>query len=185
MWEWAKKVAPLPPLTSRRPSILYWSMDCSKNSMYQALEVCSIIWLKKNWKIDNSAKHQFSEELIFRYLGAKDGLSQCSVLSPILFVFILSALFENLSCMKSDFSDDGDTGTQVYLNCQITLKPSEPWSKKWRIAVNGDKTSILYRNSEKTNALKIIGEACQIIKTQLYWVWLLTTNRISTNIYSR
>ena len=136
--------------------------------------------IEKNWKIDNSAKHQFSEEPIFRYLGAKDGLSQCSVLSPILFVFILSALFENLSCMKSDFSDDGDTGTQVYLNCQITLKPLEPWSKKWRIAVNGDKTSILYRNSEKTNALKIIGEACQIIKNTII-LGLIVDNKQNFN----
>ena len=62
-------------------------------------------------------------------------------------------MFKNLNCEKFKFADDGnlvteDTETQVYLNCQVILKQLELWCKNWRIAVKGDKTSIIYLNTE-------------------------------------
>ena len=63
-------------------------------------------------------------------------------------------MFKNLNCKKFKFADDGnllvteDAETQVYLNCQIILKQLERLCKNWRIAVNGDKMSIIYLNTE-------------------------------------
>ena len=84
-----------------------------------------------------------------QYFGAKNGLPQGSVLSQILFLFFACDMFKNINYKMFNFADDGilpvtgDTGTQVYLNCQIILEQLERWSKKGRIAVNGDKTSII------------------------------------------
>ena len=67
-----------------------------------------------------------------QYFGAKDGLPQGGVLSPILFIFFfVSDMFRNLNCKKFKFADDGNllvtgyTETEVYLNCQVILKQLE------------------------------------------------------------
>ena len=76
-------------------------------------------------------------------------------------------MFKNLNC-NFKFPDDGnymgtgDTETQVYLNCQIILKQLQRWWKNWRIAVNGDKTSIICLNTENTHAPKFFGEAWKV-----------------------
>ena len=70
-----------------------------------------------------------------QYFGAKDGLPQGSVLSPILFTFFVSDMFKSLNCKKFKFGDDGNllvtgnTETQAYLNCQVILKQLERWCK--------------------------------------------------------
>ena len=79
-------------------------------------------------------------------------------------------MFKNISCKKFKLADDGnllvtgDTETQVYLNCQIILKQQEPWCKNWRIAVNGDKTSIINLDTENTHARKFFGEASMVTR---------------------
>ena len=117
-----------------------------------------------------------------QYFGAKDGLPQDSVLSPILFIFLVSDIFKNLNCKKFKFADDGnllvkgDTETQVYLKCQIILKQMERWCKNWRIAVNGDKTSICYFNIENTHAPKFVREDCRVTRNTKILGLLWTTN---------
>ena len=74
----------------------------------------------------------------------------------------------------------GDTETQVYLNCQIILKQLERWCKNWRIAVNGDKTSIIYLNTENTHAPKFFGEACKVTRhTKI--LGLIVDNKLNFN----
>ena len=105
-----------------------------------------------------------------QYFGAKDGLPQGSVLSPILLIFFVSDMYENFNCEKFIFADDGNllvtgyTETQVYLNCQVILKQLERWCKNWWIAVNGDKTSIINLNTEYPHGPKIFGEACKVTR---------------------
>ena len=106
-----------------------------------------------------------------QYFGVEDGLPQGSVLSPILFIFFVSDMFKNLNCKKFKFADDGNllvtgyTETQVYLNCQVILKQLERWCKNWRLAVNGDKTSIIYLNTEYPHAPTFFGEACKVTRS--------------------
>ena len=85
--------------------------------------------------------------------------------------FFVSDMFKNLNCKNFKFADDGNllvtghTETQVYLNCQVILKQLERWCKNWRIAVNGDKTSIFYLNTEYPHAPKFFGEACKVTRS--------------------
>ena len=93
------------------------------------------------------------------------------VLSPILFIFFVSDIIKNLNCKKFKFADDGNllvtgyTETQVYLNCQVILKQLERWCKNWRLAVNGDKTSLIYLNTEYPHAPRFFGEACKVSRS--------------------
>ena len=81
-------------------------------------------------------------------------------------------MFKNLNCKKFYFADDGnltvtvDTETQVFLNCQNILKQLERCSKNRRIAVNGDRTSIIYLNSENTHAPNCFGKAAKSPETK-------------------
>ena len=84
--------------------------------------------------------------------------------------FFVSDMFKILYCTMFKFADDGnlrvtgDTGTQIYLNCQFILKQLERLCKSWWIAVNGDKTSIFNLNNENTHTPKFFSEACKVTK---------------------
>ena len=104
-----------------------------------------------------------------QYFAAKVGLPQGSVFSPILFIFFVYDIFKKLNCKKFKLAGvgnlvTGDIETQVCLNCHNILKQLEQWCKNWRVSVSGDKTSIIYINSEKMHASEFLGDACKVTR---------------------
>ena len=69
-------------------------------------------------------------------------------------------MFNGLNCEKFKFADDGNlllianTVPHLALNCQITVNQLEFWCRKWRNAVNGEKTSVFYKVAKQMNVLK-------------------------------
>ena len=82
-----------------------------------------------------------------QYFGAKAGLPQGSVLSPILFIFFVSDMFKNLNGKTFKFADDGnllvtgETETQLHLNSNYSQTTGTVVQKladrsQWRQEVN-------------------------------------------------
>ena len=76
------------------------------------------------------------------------GLSQGSVISPILFNIFLQDIYKNISCQKVKFADDGTIWTQgtdtkiLSKTIEQELQKIFEWTLNWRMKLSPEKTEI-------------------------------------------
>ncbi len=103
-------------------------------------------WIE-NW-LSNRKQRAVINDTVSDWAPVTSGVSQGSVLGPILFVIYINGIDVELNNFVSNFADDTKLGNSVItdrdrMSLQEDLRKISEWSKRWEMPFNVNKCQIL------------------------------------------